>query len=60
MTVPLDDIDQIMRVMGCAFDPAFGEAWNRRQVEDSLVMGNCHYILIGCDGRWLLPLPHRL
>ena len=43
MIVPLDDLDRIMAVMGVAFDPEFGEAWNRRQVEDALVIGNCHY-----------------
>ena len=31
--------------MATAFDPAFGEAWNRRQVGDALVLGNCHYCL---------------
>lgn len=40
-----DDIDRIMAVMDCAFDPAFGEAWNRRQVSDALLLGNCHYRL---------------
>jgi ribosomal-protein-alanine N-acetyltransferase len=34
-----------MSVMSVAFDPAFGEAWNRRQVEDALLIGNCHYFL---------------
>lgn len=43
MTVPQDDLDQIMAVMEVAFDPQFGEAWNRRQVEDALLLGNCHY-----------------
>ena len=43
MILPQDDLDRIMAVMGAAFDPTFGEAWNRRQVEDALVMGNCHY-----------------
>lgn len=43
MIVPLDDLDRIMAVMAAAFDPEFGEAWNRRQVEDALVIGNCHY-----------------
>jgi ribosomal-protein-alanine N-acetyltransferase len=42
-----DDIDRIMAVMTAAFDPAFGEAWNRRQVEDALLIGNCHYCLAG-------------
>ena len=50
MTAPIDDIDRIMAVMNTAFDPAFGEAWNRRQVEDALLLGNCHYTLIGADG----------
>ncbi len=46
-----DDLDRIMVVMAAAFDPAYGEAWTRRQVEDALVVGNCHYLLIGSDGR---------
>ena len=50
MKPPVDDIDRIMAVMEAAFDPAFGEAWNRRQVEDALTMGNCHYRLIAPDG----------
>ena len=36
--------------MQAAFDPAFGEAWNRRQVEDALVLGNCHYCLAQSNG----------
>ena len=46
MTPPSDDIDRIMAVMTAAFDPAFGEAWNRRQLEDALLLGSCHYVLI--------------
>ena len=34
------------RAPAAAFDPAYGEAWTRRQVEDALVIGNCHYRLI--------------
>lgn len=45
-----DDIDRIMAVMQAAFDPLYGEAWNRRQVEDALVMGHTHYLLAGIDG----------
>jgi [ribosomal protein S18]-alanine N-acetyltransferase len=45
-----DDIDRIMAVMGAAFDPVFGEAWSRRQVEDALLVGNCHYGLIASGG----------
>lgn len=56
-----DDIDRIMTVMHGAFDPEFGEAWNRRQVEDAMLIGNCHYLLAGpggeerpdpCDNDW--------
>ena len=36
--------------MVAAFDPAFGEAWNRRQLEDALLVGNCHYQLIAENG----------
>lgn len=46
MTAPAEDIDRIMLVMSAAFDPAFGEAWSRRQVEDALLIGNCHYFLV--------------
>jgi [ribosomal protein S18]-alanine N-acetyltransferase len=46
MTAPTENIDRIMSVMSAAFDPAFGEAWNRRQVEDALLIGNCHYFLV--------------
>ena len=45
-----DDVDRIMAVMQTAFDPEYGEAWNRRQVEDALLFGNCHYLLAGEDG----------
>lgn len=45
MIPPADDLDHIMAVMDAAFDPEFGEAWNRRQVEDALLLGNCHYSL---------------
>lgn len=42
---PTDDLDRIMAVMDAAFDPAFGEAWNRRQLSDALLMPNCHHAL---------------
>lgn len=50
MTLPADDIDRIMAVMAAAFDPAYGEAWNRRQVEDALLLANCHYLLVSEHG----------
>jgi ribosomal-protein-alanine N-acetyltransferase len=51
MNPPADDIDRIMAVMATAFDPAFGEAWTRRQVEDALLLGDCHYRLIDARGQ---------
>ncbi|MCP5396626.1 MAG: GNAT family N-acetyltransferase [Sphingomonadaceae bacterium] len=48
----MDDIDRIMRVMDCAFDPQWGEAWNRRQVSDALTLPNTHYLLVSANGEW--------
>lgn len=45
-----EDLDRIMAVMAAAFDPLYGEAWNRRQVEDALLLGHTHYLLAGPDG----------
>jgi ribosomal-protein-alanine N-acetyltransferase len=45
-----DDLDKIMAVMEVAFDPAYGEAWTRRQVGDALTLPNTHYLLAGPDG----------
>lgn len=45
-----DPVDAIMTVMEAAFDPAFGEAWNRRQVSDALVLANTHYLLADASG----------
>lgn len=57
MMAPADHLDQIMQIMDAAFDPVFGEAWTRRQVEDALVVGNCHYGLAragdACAGFYL-------
>jgi ribosomal-protein-alanine N-acetyltransferase len=47
----VDDIDRIMAVMQAAFDPIYGEAWNRRQVSDALVLPNSHYVLVDAEGR---------
>jgi ribosomal-protein-alanine N-acetyltransferase len=55
MSTALDDLDRIMAVMNAAFDPAFGEAWNRRQVEDALVLGNSHYGLVSASGDEPMP-----
>lgn len=50
MIPAVDDIDRIMAVMASAFDPEYGEAWTRRQIEDALLLGNCFYDIIGIDG----------
>ena len=52
---PMDDVDRIMAVMQAAFDPLYGESWTRAQVDNTLVLGNCHHALIGEDG--LPPAP---
>lgn len=54
MTLLAGDIDRIMMVMATAFDPDFGEAWTRRQVEDALLVGNCHYFLAAPECRHAL------
>ena len=46
----IDDIDRIMAVMQAAFDPAYGEAWNRRQLNDALLLPNTRYLLADVDG----------
>ena len=50
MIPPIDDLDRIMDVMTASFDPMYGEAWTRRQVEAALLIGNCHYQLISATG----------
>ena len=50
-------LDDIMAVMNIAFDPAFGEAWNRRQVSDALALPSTHALVIDDTGRVLPPDP---
>jgi ribosomal-protein-alanine N-acetyltransferase len=45
-----DHVDRLMAIMAEAFDPAYGEAWSRRQIEDALMLGNCHAYLANADG----------
>lgn len=54
MFLPQDDVDRIMSVMEVAFAPEFGEAWNRRQVADSLLLTGTRYGLIAQDGNYQL------
>lgn len=43
-------LDQLMSVMDVSFDPEWGEAWNRRQVEGALSMANTRVILVDATG----------
>lgn len=43
-------LDQIMQVMDKAFDPRWGEAWNRKQVSDALMMPQTYAILLDASG----------
>lgn len=43
-------LDRIMAVMEAAFDPAYNEAWNRRQVSDALTMPTTHSLVVNADG----------
>jgi len=43
-------VAQIMSVMEGAFDPAYGEAWNRRQISDALAMPSTHAMVIDASG----------
>lgn len=52
----MDATDAIMQVMECAFDPAYGEAWTRRQLGDALIFPRTHYLLANAEGR----VPQRM
>ena len=44
-------IDHIMTVMEAAFDPEYGEAWNRRQVSDALTMPSTRALVLDTRGQ---------
>lgn len=46
----MTEIDQIMAVMVAAFDPLWGEAWNRRQVEEVLALHHTGAVVIDKHG----------
>lgn len=50
-------VDRIMVVMEAAFDPAYGEAWNRRQVADALTLPSTHALVVDAAG---LPISDAL
>jgi [ribosomal protein S18]-alanine N-acetyltransferase len=43
-------VDRIMEVMDAAFDPAYGESWNRRQVSDALALAHTHALVVDAEG----------
>ncbi|WP_379551164.1 GNAT family N-acetyltransferase [Qipengyuania sp. DGS5-3] len=45
-----DNIDRAMAIMETAFDPQWGEAWNRRQLEASLAVPGTHLLLANQAG----------
>lgn len=51
MSIAEDDLDRLMSVMRDGFDPYYGEAWTRRQVEDALLLPTTHYCLVGDNGQ---------
>ena len=44
------ELDAIMEVMESAFDPHWGEAWNRAQVVGSLSLPTTHYLIVDREG----------
>lgn len=44
-------VDGIMAVMEAAFDPAYGEAWNRRQVADALTLASTYALVVDIEGK---------
>lgn len=46
----MDHVDRIMEVMTAAFPADYGEAWNRRQVTESLLLTGTNHAVITPDG----------
>ena len=46
----VDDLDHMMAVMETAFDPHWGEAWNRKQLSDTLLLPTTHYTIVSASG----------
>lgn len=52
-------IARIMQVMEAAFDPAYGEAWNARQIADALAMPSTQALVVDTRGTPIAPdTPH--
>lgn len=54
MTATPAHVARIMAVMKEAFDPAFGEAWNERQITDALSMPSTRALVVDPTGE---PIP---
>lgn len=50
MTPSPAHINRIMVVMDAAFDPTYGEAWNRRQIAEALALPSTHALVVDADG----------
>jgi ribosomal-protein-alanine N-acetyltransferase len=46
----IDDLDDVMRIMGGAFQPCFGEAWTRSQCAGILPMSGVNLTIAEDDG----------
>ena len=42
-----EELDAVMRIMECAFDPYWREAWTRAQIAQSLAFPSTHLVLVG-------------
>ncbi|WP_298304089.1 GNAT family N-acetyltransferase [uncultured Erythrobacter sp.] len=54
MTPSSAHVARIMAVMEEAFDPAYGEAWSRRQITDALAMPSTNGLVVDASGE---PIP---
>ncbi len=57
MTAARAELDGMMAVMLSAFDPAFGEAWNERQLASSLLIPGTRFAMIDAAGVMGPPAP---
>lgn len=50
-----DMVDDLLAVSAAAFDPLYGEAWNRAQLEGALLTPNTHCLRAKATGEVVLP-----
>lgn len=51
------ELNAIMEIMAEAFDPHWGEAWNRNQVIGSLGLPTTHILIVDSEGNAWTPAP---